>query len=103
MITPTHSSHVCTIRCTHGTLPWTAKHQRRAVLYKLSPGHMAFSGGGIETNVSGFYIPDAPAWHTGLTAEQHEKLIGPGHSGRTASRKQIVSMKHADSATKGKL
>ena len=26
---------------THGTLPWTAKHQRRAVLYKFSPGTLS--------------------------------------------------------------
>ena len=30
---------------THGTLPWTAAHQRRALLYKFSPGVLAFSGG----------------------------------------------------------
>ena len=30
---------------THGTLPWTAEHQRRALLYKFSPGVLAFSGG----------------------------------------------------------
>lgn len=28
----------------HGTMPWTAKHQRRALLYKYSPGHSAWSG-----------------------------------------------------------
>jgi hypothetical protein len=31
--------------CTHGTLPWTAAHQRRAILYKYSPGHLAYAGG----------------------------------------------------------
>jgi hypothetical protein len=30
---------------THGTLPWTAGHQRRAVLYKFSPWNSAYSGG----------------------------------------------------------
>ena len=33
---------------THGTLPWKAKHQRRALLYKFSPGYQAFSGGAHE-------------------------------------------------------
>ncbi len=28
----------------HGTMPWTAKHQRRSLLYKYSPGHSAWSG-----------------------------------------------------------
>lgn len=28
----------------HGTMPWTAKYQRRALLYKYSPGHSAWSG-----------------------------------------------------------
>ena len=30
---------------THGTLPWTGKHQRRALLYKFSPGFQAYSAG----------------------------------------------------------
>jgi len=28
----------------HGTMPWRAKHERRALLYKYSPGHSAWSG-----------------------------------------------------------
>lgn len=28
----------------HGTMPWTADHERRAFLYKYSPGHSAWSG-----------------------------------------------------------
>ena len=28
----------------HGTMPWAADHQRRAFLYKYSPGHSAWSG-----------------------------------------------------------
>ena len=27
---------------THGTLPWTAEHQRRTALYRFSPGNMAY-------------------------------------------------------------
>ncbi|SVD60319.1 uncharacterized protein METZ01_LOCUS413173 [marine metagenome] len=30
---------------THGTLPWTGDHQRRALLYKFSPGYQAYSAG----------------------------------------------------------
>jgi hypothetical protein len=33
---------------THGTLPWTADHERRALLYKFSPGCMAYSPGAHE-------------------------------------------------------
>ena len=29
---------------THGTLPWTAEHERRALMYRYTPGHMAFVG-----------------------------------------------------------
>ena len=27
---------------THGTLPWTAEHERRSLLFKYSPGHQAW-------------------------------------------------------------
>jgi hypothetical protein len=30
---------------THGTHPWRAAHQRRALLYKYAPGHLAWSSG----------------------------------------------------------
>jgi hypothetical protein len=30
---------------THGTLPWTADHERRALLYKFSPGTLAYGSG----------------------------------------------------------
>ena len=33
---------------THGTLPWTAQHQRRALLYKFSPGTLAYGSGPHE-------------------------------------------------------
>ena len=28
----------------HGTMPWKAKHQRRSLLFKYDPAHMAYSG-----------------------------------------------------------
>ena len=34
--------------CTHGTLPWNADHQRRAILYKYNTGHMSWGGGGFR-------------------------------------------------------
>ena len=42
---------------THGTLPWTADHERRALLYKFSPGCMAYSPGAHDIGYSG-YIGD---------------------------------------------
>ncbi len=27
----------------HGTMPWTADHQRRSILYKYSPGPMSWA------------------------------------------------------------
>ena len=33
---------IFTETCSHGTLPWRGKHQRRALLYKFSPGTSSF-------------------------------------------------------------
>ena len=38
------SAIIFTEALTHGTLPWTADHERRALLYRYTPGHMAFVG-----------------------------------------------------------
>ena len=38
------SAIVFTEALTHGTLPWTAQHERRAVLLRYTPPHMAFVG-----------------------------------------------------------
>ena len=32
----------------HGTMPWTADHERRALLYKYSPGHSAWAQQGYD-------------------------------------------------------
>lgn len=49
----------------HGTMPWTASRERRALLYKYSPGHSAWS--------RGYYNPkDYP----NLT-EQQQRLMAP--------------------------
>ena len=57
--------------CTHGTLPWTADHQRRAILYKYNAGHMSWGAAG--------QIP--PYWDE-LTKPQQAALLPPTHHSR---------------------
>ena len=54
---------------THGTLPWKAAHQRRALLYKFSPGYQAFSGG--SHNI------DYPEYIEDMSAEQRAVMQAP--------------------------
>lgn len=49
----------------HGTLPWRASHERRALLYKYSPGYSAWS--------QKYYSPDD---YVGLT-EQQKRIVSP--------------------------
>ena len=37
------SAVIFTEALTHGTMPWTAEHQRRSILYKYSPGPLTYS------------------------------------------------------------
>ena len=54
---------------THGTLPWTAQHQRRALLYKFSPGFQAYSVG-AHTVTYDDYIDD-------MTEDQRAVMEAP--------------------------
>ena len=56
---------------THGTLPWKAKHQRRALLFKFSPGYQAFSGGS-HTITYPDYIED-------MSEEQRAVMEAPSY------------------------
>ena len=38
------SAIIFTEALTHGTLPWTANHERRVLFYRYTPGHIAFVG-----------------------------------------------------------
>ena len=38
------SAVIFTEALTHGTIPWTAEHERRALFCRYMPGHMAFVG-----------------------------------------------------------
>ena len=60
--------------CTHGTLPWNADHQRRAILYKYNAGHMAWGGGGLRGPV--------PDYWDDLTPAQQAALLSPSHHSR---------------------
>ena len=60
--------------CTHGTLPWDADHQRRAILYKYNVGHMAWGGGGVRGR--------RPSYWDELTAPQQAALLLPSHHSR---------------------
>ncbi|MCY3744381.1 MAG: phytanoyl-CoA dioxygenase family protein [Candidatus Poribacteria bacterium] len=50
----------------HGTMPWTADHERRSLLYKYSPGHSAWS--------SNYYDISK---YEGLTEQQQRMLMPP--------------------------
>ena len=56
---------------THGTLPWTAEHTRRACLYRFAPATSAYGRA---------YVPDWPAEMTeGLTPAEAAVLEPPYH------------------------
>ena len=53
----------------HGTLPWTAQHERRSLLYRYSPKYLHFAGG--------YYKPELPEWVEELTETQQAVLEPP--------------------------
>lgn len=55
----------------HGTMPWTAAHERRALLYKYSPGHSAWS--------QEYYDLDK---YSNLTEQQIRIMAPPSVGGR---------------------
>ena len=55
----------------HGTMPWEGARERRALLYKFSPGHSAWS--------QNYYNPDA---YSDLTDQQRRILQPPSVGGR---------------------
>ena len=60
--------------CTHGTLPWNAAHQRRAILYKYNAGHMAWGGGSFNGQ--------PPSYWNELSPPQQAALMPPSHHSR---------------------
>ena len=55
----------------HGTMPWTADHERRCLLYKYSPGHSAWDRDGYD-------LADYRSFH--LT-ERRRRIMQPPHVG----------------------
>jgi ectoine hydroxylase-related dioxygenase (phytanoyl-CoA dioxygenase family) len=53
----------------HGTLPWTAEHERRSLLYRYSPRTVHFAGGTYQTT--------QPEWVSELTEAQQAVLEPP--------------------------
>jgi len=53
----------------HGTLPWTADHDRRSLLYRYSPKYLHFAGGTYQTS--------QPDWVSELTEAQQAVLEPP--------------------------
>ena len=49
----------------HGTMPWTTDHERRALLYKFSPGHSTWS--------QNYYTED----EFGPLTEQQKRILSP--------------------------
>ena len=58
----------------HGTQSWTADHERRALLFKFSPGHSAWS--------QSYYTPDD---YENLTEQQQRILATPSVGNRPDS------------------
>lgn len=54
---------------THGTIPWTAPHERRSLLYRYSPKYLHFAGGE--------YTCTFPDWVDELTEAQRAVLEPP--------------------------
>jgi len=53
----------------HGTLPWSADHERRTFLYKYSPGHISYSQSYYNSN--DYFEP----------TEQQKRILSPPSSG----------------------
>jgi ectoine hydroxylase-related dioxygenase (phytanoyl-CoA dioxygenase family) len=58
----------------HGTMPWTANHERRTLLYKFSPGHSSW----MKTYYN-------PADYPNLSEQQKRIMASPSVGGRPDS------------------
>jgi len=70
---------------THGTIPWTAAHDRRSVLFRMSPGNLAYvQGDWPESMLEGM----TPEQRAVLEPPYHQRLQRPvlDDNGRLASQ-----------------
>ena len=63
----------------HGTMPWRARHERRAFLYKYAPGNLAYS--------NNFYDADD---YTN-PSDQRRRILTPPSAGRRPSVVEAIS------------
>jgi len=75
---PAGSALIFTEALRHGTLPWSADHERRSVLYKYCPGHMAWG-----------HREAAPEFLARLTDNQR-LLVEPPYIWRGGARQPIA-------------
>ena len=64
---------VFTEAVTHGTLVWQGEHQRRALLYKFSPGILAFSGGAHNIEYADFIEKMEPEHRAVMEAPHYRR------------------------------
>jgi len=71
---------------THGTMPWTADHQRRSILFK-------YASRGAARAVGRRYTPEQRYgdWVKELTPEQHSLMYGPGNEYGEKQRHNLES------------
>ena len=73
---------IFTETCSHGTLPWRAKHQRRALLYKMSPGFQSYGPAAEFGEPAGQYGKSAhtveyPEYVREMPEEQARVMMAP--------------------------
>lgn len=78
------SAIIFTEALTHGTWPWTAEHERRSLLYKYTPGHIAWAG---ETPDATRITADDLALVDDGYSERQRRLLTPPY---VAGRENVV-------------
>lgn len=81
---PAGSLVIFTEALTHGTLPWAADHERRALLYKYSPGHQSWARRYLDPR------SDLPMDETG------RRLMEPPYHGRREPSLPVQSSEPVD-------
>ena len=79
------SALVFTEALTHGSIPWTASHERRTLLYRYGPGELAY--GGLARPGSGEY----PPFYDALTPLQ-KAIMEPPYLGSVEKRRPDIAL-----------